>query len=171
MNLLRKFFLYFKNLYDNYYLRKYYLTIHELPAVNWIELHKKNDLTKLSKTGKICKRAIEVLDKIRDEIIDEFGASKDFLKVHRAKIELELLRCEQLQTGDKTLNFHIQIEEKILNDLMKPFTSASKNDMYEAMVWIKKNQISFNENEVSVFWFLKYMNHLITNQPKENVRK
>lgn len=109
---------------------------------------------------------MSVLDNIRDEIIDEFGASKEFLRVHKSTIELELLKCEQLQTGDKTLNFHIQIEEKILNDLMKPFTTEYKSDMYEMMVWIKKNQISFNENEVSVFWFLKYMNHLINSQTK-----
>lgn len=147
------------------------MSINELPAVNWIELHKKNDLTKLSKTGKICKRAIDVLDRIRDEIIDEFGASKEYLRVHRATIELELLRCEQLQTGDKTLNFHIQIEEKILNDLMKPFTVVAKNDMYEAMVWIKKNGINFNEKDLTVFWFLKNMNYLINNQPKANGRK
>jgi transcription-repair coupling factor (superfamily II helicase) len=128
-------------------------------------MHYQNDLTKLSRTGRACKRARQVFEKIRDEIIDEFGVSEEFLRVHRANINIELLKCEMLHTGDKTLNFHIQMEEKILGDLLKPLV-GSKNDLYDAMIWIKKQQISFNENEVSTFWFLKYMNHLIKNTPK-----
>lgn len=131
-------------------------------------MHQKNDISKLSRNGKICKRVRVVFEKIRDEIIDTFGASEEFLKLHRAHINLELLECELLHTGDKTLKFHIQMEEKIIADLMKPL--SLKNDLYEAMVWIKKQQISFNENEVSTFWFLKYMTHLI-NQAKSDSKK
>ena len=123
-------------------------------------MHESGDLKKLSRTGKICKRARIVFENIRDQIIDTFGASEEFLKIHRAQIELELLHCELLHTGDKTLNFHIQIEEKIIQDLLKPMTSSS-NNLFDAMVWIKKQQIAFNENEVSTFWFLKYMNYLV----------
>jgi hypothetical protein len=128
-------------------------------------MHQKNDITKLSRTGKICKRARIVFESIRDQVIDEFGVSEDFLRAHRATINIELLKCQLMHTGDRTLNFHIQMEEKILQDFLKPLT-GSKNDLYDAMVWVKKQQIAFDENKVSTFWFLKYMNHLMkTNKP------
>ncbi len=48
-----------------------------------------------------------------------------------------------------------------MQDYLKPLVASSKkNDLYDAMVWIKKQQIAFNENEVTTFWFLKYMDHL-----------
>lgn len=129
----------------------------------------------LSKTGKICKRAGIVFEKIKDQIIDEFGASEDFLRIHKANINLELLQCEMLQTGDKSLMFHIEMEEKTISDLLKPLINNSKNDFYDAMVWIKKQQISFDENKVSTFWFLKYMDNLMRqikqSKIKDNVRK
>jgi hypothetical protein len=145
------------------------MTIKDLPAINWIDLHNTGDYTKLSRTGKICKRVRIVFDKIRDEVIDTFGVSEEFLRIHRANINIELLECELLHTGDNTLKFHIQMEKKILSDFLKPLT-GSKNDLFDAMVWIKKQQISFNENEVSTFWFLKYINHLV-NQAKEEAKK
>ncbi len=133
-------------------------------------MQQNSDFTKLSKSGKICKRARGVFENIRDEIVDTFGVSNEFLRIHRTTINIELLKCELLHTGDRTLNFHIQMEEKILQDFMKPFT-GNKNDLFDAMVWIKKQQISFNENEVSTFWFLKYMNHLVNQAKKDNGRK
>lgn len=151
------------------------MTIKELPAINWIELNKTGDLRLLSKTGKICSKASIVFEKIRDQIIDEFGASEDFLRIHKANINLELLQCEMLQTGDKSLMFHIEMEEKTISDLLKPLINNSKNDFYDAMVWIKKQQISFDENKVSTFWFLKYMDNLMRqikqSKIKDNVRK
>jgi hypothetical protein len=137
--------------------------------MNWIEMHQNNDLSKLSRTGKICKRAKLVFEKIRDEIINEFGVSEEFLRVHRTTINIELLRCELLHTGDRTLNFHIQMEEKILEGFLKPLI-GSKNDLFEAMVWVKQQQISFDENSVTTFWFLKYMNHLMK-QAKQEAKK
>jgi hypothetical protein len=130
-------------------------------------MHQANDLTKLSRTGKICRRAYTVFEKIRDEVIDNFGVSPEYLRIHRANINLELLRCELIHTGDQTLKFHIQMEEKILQDLIKP-AKNSKNDLFDAMVWIKKQQISFDENKVSTFWFLKYMNHLMNEAKEKN---
>jgi hypothetical protein len=137
--------------------------------VNWIELHNTGDLTKLSKTGKICKRAIRVFDRLRDEVIDNFGASKDYLKLHRSLINLELMQCELLWTGDQSLVFHIEMEERAIQYALKP---KEKEDIYQAFVWIKKQGININEDQVSVFWFLKYMEFLMKeSKPKQNVRK
>jgi hypothetical protein len=157
--------------YENIYLSKYYSSIKELPMVNWIELHNTSDLSKLSRTGKICKRAISVYEKLRDEVIDTFGASPEYLKLHRAQIELELLQCELLHTGDRSLQFHIEMEERNVVLMLKP---QEKQDIYQAFVWIKKQGINISEDQVSVFWFFKYMDFLVKElkpKPVANVRK
>jgi hypothetical protein len=134
------------------------LSIRELPAINWITLHSNNDFTQLSKTGKICHRARLVFERIRDEVIDEFGVTSEFLSIHKANIRIELMKAELMQTGDRSLIFHIEIEEKLLADMLNPMKSVN---LYDAMVWIKRQGISFEENKVSTFWFLKYMDHLM----------
>jgi hypothetical protein len=139
-----------------------------LPAVRWIAMHNEGDLTQLSKTGKICKRARIVFEKIRDEVIDEFGVSNQFLKIHKSNIAIELMKCELLHTGDRTLIFHIQMEEKFIQDTMK---SMGKTNLYDAMVWVKRQQISFDENKVTTFWFLKYMDHLAKLAKKNEAKK
>ncbi len=156
-------------------MRKYYKSIKELPAINWIELHETEDFTKISKTGKICKRASQVFDKLRDEVIDTFGASPEYLKLHRAKIELELLKCEKLWTSDRSLQFHIDMQQREVDEMLN--RPVKKTDVYQAFIWIKKQGININENEVTVFWFYKYLNFLIqeakdsAKAQKANVRK
>ncbi len=140
-----------------------------MPAINWIELHDTGDLKLLSKTGKICKRAENVFDSLRDQIIDTFGASPEYLKLHRAKIELELLECEKLWTRDKTLQFHIDMAQRDIEGMLK--IPVKKNDIYQAFVWIKKQGININEDQVTVFWFYKYMNFLMNEIKSANVRK
>lgn len=132
-------------------------------------MHNNNDLSQLSRTGKICKRARLVFEKIRDEIIQEFGVSPEFLAIHRANINLELLQSEFMRTKDRTLIFEIEMEEKILSDLIKPMQMV--NNLYDSMVWVKRQQISFDENKVTTFWFLKYMDHLMKQIKKSNVGK
>jgi hypothetical protein len=139
------------------------LTIKELPAVNWISLQTNSDFTQLSRTGKICKRARIVFEKIRDEIIDEFGPSSEFIAIHRASINLELMQSELMRTGDRSLIFFIQIEQKMISDMLAPM---GRVNLYDAMIWIKRQQISFDENKVTTFWFLKYMDHLMKEASK-----
>lgn len=135
-------------------------------------MHQQDDLTQLSRTGKICKRVRIVFEKIRDEIIDTFGVSSEFLNIHQSNIKLELLRCEYMHTKDRTLIFEIQIEEKFLEDMLKPMKSIN---LFDAMIWIKKQQqVSFDENTITTFWFLKYMDYFmkqIKKQPKDHGRK
>jgi hypothetical protein len=121
-------------------------------------MHSENNLVHISRTGKFCKRARIVFENLRDEVIDEFGVSKDFLDIHKTNIAIELLKCELLHTGDRTLIFHIEMEEKLLEKMLKPMKEV---DLYGAMVWIKQQNISFDENKISTFWFLKYMDHLM----------
>lgn len=137
--------------------------------VNWIELHNTSDLSKLSKNGKVCKRATTVFEKLRDEVIDTFGASKDYLKMQKSLVELELMQCELLWTGDQSLVFHIEMEERAIKQSLKP---KEKEDIYQAFVWIKKQGINISEEQVTVFWFFKYMEFLMKEiKPKPNVRK
>jgi hypothetical protein len=39
------------------------------------------------------------------------------------------------------------------------------------MVWVKRQQISFDENKVTTFWFLKYMDHLAKLAKKNEAKK
>lgn len=137
-----------------------------MPAIKWIELYESNDLIHLSKTGKICKRASLVLDKLQDEIIDSFGASKEFLAMHQSKIELELLLSEKARTKDESLQFDIDMAELEIQEQHR--SGNKKADMYSAIAWIKKQGINIDENTMTVFWYYKYMEFLSKQISKSN---
>ncbi len=143
--------------YEKRSLSKYYQSIKELPALNFIEIYETQSLIPLSRTGKLCKRAPVVFDKISDELIDTFGVSDQFKRRQSLIVEHELMLSKLARTGDRSLLFEIQMTEKEIKDLSK---DEEKSDLYRAMVWMNDQGLTFKENEITVFQYYKYLEYL-----------
>lgn len=123
--------------------------------MNWIKMHENNDITQCSRTGKVCYLADSVIESLRDEIIDAFGASDKFMLIHNARKDLELLECEMLHTGDKTLKIFIALKKKEIAEML--IGEEKKQDMYLAIVWLKRQGLNFDESNLTVFMYYKYV--------------
>jgi hypothetical protein len=153
--------------YEAFKLKKYYQSIKECPMYNWIELYEKSDITQLSKTGKVCKRAESVYEKLQDEIINEFGINEDFLRILKLKIQIELLYAEQIESGNKSNQIFIDIKEIDCRDLMNKQT---KIDLFETIIAIEKSLgFKINPKRLTVFEFYKYQK-VISNRLKHEIK-
>ncbi len=109
-----------------------------------------------------------MLDKLQDEYIDTFGAPSEFMKVRRLKIKLELMYCKQVQTGDESNQFFIEMLEHEIAELEKRNTSK-KSDVYDSIFYIQKWQgVHIPPDTLTVFMFYKYTKAIIKSVPKKN---
>lgn len=106
-----------------------------MPIENWIKMYDNNDPTQLSRTGKICKRVELIFEKLQDEFIDTFGVSEDFVKLQRKRIDLELLLCKQVQTGNMSDQFFIDFLQDEISE-MKRYKTA-KNNIWDTIPWVE----------------------------------
>jgi hypothetical protein len=127
-----------------------------LPFVNWIKLHEENNLKYLSKKLKENDYNVIVYEKLNDEIIDIFGASKDFLTKLKIKIDIEIMKAE-----NKPLMF-IEIKEEELKNIEEKKTDNLS--FYDLIFQIEK-QMNFkiDINKISVFEFYNYCKNLSKN--------
>jgi hypothetical protein len=127
-----------------------------LPFVNWIKLHEENNLKFLSKKLKENDYNVIVYENINDQIIDTFGASKDFLTKLKIKIDIEIMKAE-----NKPLMF-IEIKEDELKNIEEKKTDNSS--FYDLIFQIEK-QMNFkiDINKISVFEFYNYCKNLSKN--------
>lgn len=98
---------------------KYYLSIEELPVYNWWKLHERNDFNQLLKRGKdkIDDRVVKIAKDLQAEFITTFGIDENYAQYLRKQIEIELLKINQLKTGDRFNETLIEILEVELQDL------------------------------------------------------
>jgi hypothetical protein len=127
-----------------------------LPFVNWIKLHEENNLKFLSKKLKENDYNVIVYENINDQIIDTFGASKDFLTKLKIKIDIEIMKAE-----NKPLMF-IEIKEEELKNIEEKKTDNLS--FYDLIFQIEK-QMNFkiDINKISVFEFYNYCKNLSKN--------
>ena len=127
-----------------------------MPFVNWIKLHEENNLKFLSKKLKENDYNVIVYENINDQIIDTFGASKDFLTKLKIKIDIEIMKAE-----NKPLMF-IEIKEDELKNIEEKKTDNSS--FYDLIFQIEK-QMNFkiDINKISVFEFYNYCKNLSKN--------
>lgn len=127
-----------------------------MPFVNWIKLHEENNLKYLSKKLKENDYNVFVYEKLNDEIIDTFGASKDFLTKLKIKIDIEIMKAE-----NKPLMF-IEIKEEELKNIEEKKTDNLS--FYDLIFQIEK-QMNFkiDINKISVFEFYNYCKNLSKN--------
>lgn len=146
------------NRYEKRCLDKYYLSIRDIPAVNWFKMYEDADYTQLSRTGKVCGRAQSVHEKLQDQLIDTFGVSEEFKKLHELRKKLEIKRAEYARTGNKLLLFNIDMIAYQIKELSK--SDQKKTNLYHAIAWIKDNGITFDENTLTLFWYYTYLEYL-----------
>ncbi len=127
-----------------------------MPFVNWIKLHEENNLKFLSKKLKENDYNVIVYENINDQIIDTFGASKDFLTKLKIKIDIEIMKAE-----NKPLMF-IEIKEEELKNIEEKKTDNLS--FYDLIFQIEK-QMNFkiDINKISVFEFYNYCKNLSKN--------
>lgn len=156
MNFIKKLNQALLNLLIQRYLKGCYNSIHDLPFVNWIKLHEENNLKYLSKKLKENDYNVIIYEKINDEIIDTFGASKEFLTKLKIKIDIEIMKSE-----NKPLMF-IEIKEDELKNIEEKKTDNLS--FYDLIFQIEK-QMNFkiDINKISVFEFYNYCKNLSKN--------
>ncbi len=106
---------------------KIYQNIDSLPLYNYSKVSEENELRYLlvlpdyfelpKISEKEMKQLFEVWEKINDEIIDFVGISSDFKQILRAKKSIALLKCRLIDTGDRSLETLIEIQERQLLNL------------------------------------------------------
>lgn len=156
-----------KKLYENWKLSKYYKSIKVVPMLNWIELYESNDISQISKTGKVCSYAGKAYERLQDELIDTFGVNEDFLKIFNNKKRIELLYAHQMETGDRSNGWKIQMLELDNQELANKKT---KMDLFESIIAIEKHMgFKINPKELTVFQFYKY-SKTIANKLKSELK-
>ena len=127
-----------------------------MPFVNWIKLHEENNLKYLSKKLKENDYNVFAYENINDQIIDTFGASKEFLTKLKIKIDIEIMKAE-----NKPLMF-IEIKEDELKNIEEKKTDNLS--FYDLIFQIEK-QMNFkiDINKISVFEFYNYCKNLSKN--------
>jgi hypothetical protein len=106
-----------------------------MPSRNWFNMFDNNDLTQLSRTGKVCKHVDEVFERVKDEFMETFGISEDFMKLQRKRIELELLLCKQVQTGNMSDQFFIDFLQDEIKEMQQYKTA--KNNLWDTIPWVE----------------------------------
>ena len=157
MNYIKKLSQALSNLLIRQYLKGCYSSIYDLPFVNWIKLHEENNLKYLSKKLKENDYNVIVYENINDQIIDTFGASKEFLTKLKIKIDIEIMKAE-----NKPLMF-IEIKEDELKNIEEKKTDNLS--FYDLIFQIEK-QMNFkiDINKISVFEFYNYCKNLSKNK-------
>jgi hypothetical protein len=122
----------------------------------YILINEKKDLKYLHKKqkGNNYFKAL-VYDSISDQIIDKYGASKEFLS--RIKDEIQLV----IMKADNEDQLFIDILE---HDIQSKYNQVTENSLREAVIWIEKSQgYKISTKEITVDEFYSYI-EFITKQ-------
>jgi len=120
----------------------------DIPAFKWLNVYEENSLSNLSRTGKICRRAMSVYMKISGELIDRFGVSENYMRILHNRIRIEILWNEILRTGDRSKIAFIEALEVDNGELTSKF---KKIDLFESVVKFEQQGIKRNTNEITAF--------------------
>jgi hypothetical protein len=121
-----------------------------MPEILWQKIYKDLSLLPLSKTGRICRRADTVYEKMKDEIIDEFGISEDYRKIIRNLIRIEKIHGDIMRTGDKSKQFFIEVLEDKNKQLRGTHTSVS---LAETLLYFEQEGIKRDYDTITVYDF------------------
>jgi hypothetical protein len=130
---------------------------------NWIMLYEERNYKHLLKSGNLCKRAEKVYELLQDQIVDNFGANEDLLKLLRIETQIELLYAEQVETGDRSNQIFIDIKTIEIDELSK---GQNKTDFYTQVFDMQKHlSYRVDVKEISIFDYYKNMK-IISNRLK-----
>jgi len=149
-----KLFSALKQAYEDFKMKKYYSSIKDCPMYNWVSIYEDNDFKFLSKTGKICKRAKKVYDKLQDELINTFGINEDYIKILKNKKAIELYYAEQVRTKRTSNQIFIDILEIKNEELIG---KTKKADIYKLIIPIEKEMgFKISVESITVYQFYTY---------------
>lgn len=151
--------------YERWRLSKYYQSIKEIPEYKWREIYATLSLLPLSKTGRLCKRAQTIYDKLSDEIIDTFGVSENLKKLLNNLIKIEEIHLQILKTGDKSKEVFIEILEIKNQDLQGKHEDIS---LLECLLHFEQEGIKRDEKTITVFDFYTCYEYLKQKQKVSN---
>lgn len=135
-----------------------------MPMYRWINIFEYMDLSYISKTGKLCKRAESVYSKLQDELIDTFGISEDFLQILTNKIKIEGYYHDQILTGDMSNQPFIDM---LIIDNEELDIETEKVDLYDIIMIIGEHYptVTVGPKTITMYEYHKYSN-AITNKLK-----
>ncbi|MGR3221315.1 MAG: hypothetical protein ACUZ8H_16080 [Candidatus Anammoxibacter sp.] len=134
----------------------------------WINIFEYMDLSFISKTGKLCKRANSVYERLQNQLIDKFGISEDFLQILKNKIKIEEYYYDQIRTGNRSNQVFIEMLEIDNSDLE---TEAKKVDLYDIIMTIGEfyPTISTSPKTITMYEFHKYTESIV-NKLKHQIK-
>ena len=136
-----------------------------MPLDNWISLYDNYDLTKLSRTGKICKRVRQVFEDVEYSFIDAVGVTKEFVHMQSLRIELEILKCKQLHSGDFSTQIHIDLLEDEIELLNNSKESGKK--LIKLVPWVEHEMgFKIDKKTTMVSDFYEMVNFIIEKNKK-----
>lgn len=125
--------------------------------LNLINTYEESNLKYLLKKGKLDYRAYAIFENIQNEIIENFGISKDFQNKLKLQIQIERYYNRLFVTGDKTIKMQITNLE---NDLLKFDNKETIFDLFDSIVSMQKNGLHVDIKTVTVYEFYKYSQSL-----------
>jgi hypothetical protein len=141
-------------------LAKYYTDIKEMPIMNWFSLYEQNNLSYLlkDKRDKLDHVANTAIEMIQEQVIDNFGISKNYHRVLNNKIRIEMMYLRQVTTKDKSNQLQINILEAENEKLQGNFSTEG---MFASIVGIEK-QMGFKLDpfKTTIFEFYNYAKYL-----------
>lgn len=125
---------------------------------NYILMNEENDLKYTHRKLKGNNYfSVKIYEKIHDEIIDYFGASKEFLNKLKDEIDIVLMK----DSGqDETFIDIAQFEFEQKYNSKK----ETENSLRDAVIWIEKSQgVKISIKELTVFEFYHYIEFISKN--------
>ena len=143
-------------------MRKYYISIGELPVKRWQDIYKSKSLKPLLKFGRLDKYALKVYEGMQDELIREFGVGDDFQRIMELKVRNALLRSKIALTGDRTHQIFIDKNEELLKEIEDKQVPV---DLFKTVIRIEKEQgYKLNMNDLTVREFYQYADFIKNNR-------
>lgn len=128
---------------------------------NWIQLYDNSDPTQLSRTGKICKRAGKIFEDLEYNFIHEFGVNKEFKELQALKIEIEIMKCRQIHTGDRSSQIHIDLMQDQINEINKAKSGNQKLRKLVAWVEFEMGGMAIDTLKTTTFEFYNRVNFIL----------
>ncbi len=135
----------------------------DAPVYIWNKVHSTNDYSfllveKRKLTKKLLTQLQKAWEKIYDEYLKEFGFSEEFLSIKDKEIDIAIMKCNLILTGDRTLLTSIQFAEQELSVMQK---SGNKSTFTQSVMAIeKKFHFQIDEHKTSIRKYYTYLKEL-----------
>ena len=159
VNWLKRLFLWWSTKLGEYYSRRYYNSIEEIPIWNWWKIHETKDFKYLLKQNKsITKQAPLIFDTLYSDFIRIFGVSESYSKYLEKLIEIRSAEIDMVLLDDSSLETFIDIMKVELDEIKMANSGGTYMD---TAIAVEKNMgFKLNTKEISVFEYYSYIKSL-----------